>query len=91
MATVVIMESFIDDHIDPAGWYPCDSGKEPSSSLYYGEYDNYGPGANTSQRVKRKGFREIHDPKEAARFTVGQLIEGELWLNSTGVPYKSGL
>ncbi|KAJ4912968.1 Pectinesterase/pectinesterase inhibitor 18 [Raphanus sativus] len=91
MATVVIMESFIDDHIDPAGWYPWNEDKERLSTLYYGEYNNYGPRANTSQRVKWKGFRAIQDPKEAARFTVGQLIDGELWLNSTGVPYESGL
>lgn len=51
MATVVVMESFIDDHIDPAGWYPWDSGKELSSSLYYGIHV---PGTNTSQRVKQK-------------------------------------
>ncbi|KAL0834736.1 hypothetical protein Bca101_086625 [Brassica carinata] len=91
MSTVVVMESFIDDHIDPAGWYPWDIGKEPSPSIYYGEFDNYGPGANTSERVTWKGFRAIQDPKEAERFTVGQLIHGELWLNTTGVPYETGL
>ncbi|XP_013654104.2 probable pectinesterase 56 [Brassica napus] len=91
MSTVVVMESFIDDHIDPAGWYPWDIGKEPSPSIYYGEFGNYGPGANTSERVTWKGFRAIQDPKEAERFTVGQLIHGELWLNTTGVPYETGL
>ncbi|CAF2071006.1 hypothetical protein HID58_041531 [Brassica napus] len=90
-STVVVMESFIDDHIDPAGWYPWDIGKEPSPSIYYGEFANYGPGANTSERVAWKGFRAIQDPKEAERFTVGQLIHGELWLNTTGVPYETGL
>ncbi|KAF2586927.1 hypothetical protein F2Q70_00034944 [Brassica cretica] len=31
MSTVVVMESFIDDHIDPAGWYTCCAGYMPCS------------------------------------------------------------
>ncbi|KAG2304863.1 hypothetical protein Bca52824_033514 [Brassica carinata] len=91
MATVVVMESFIDDHIDPAGWFPWDNDRERLSSLYYAEYNNKGPGANTSERVKWKGFRVIRNPKEAENFTVDQLIRGSLWINSTRVPYEKGL
>ncbi|XP_006282354.2 probable pectinesterase 56 [Capsella rubella] len=91
LSRVVFMESFIDDLIDPAGWIPWDSDITRLSTLYYGEYENTGPGADTTKRVQWKGFRKITDPKEAANFTVGELLEGHLWLNSTGVPYDIGL
>ncbi|KAF3573245.1 hypothetical protein F2Q69_00063519 [Brassica cretica] len=80
----VIMQSFIDNHIDPAGWFPWD-GDFALSTLYYGEYANNGPGADTSKRVKWKGFKVIRDSKEADKFTVAKLIQGGLWLKPTGV------
>uniref|UniRef100_A0A1J3DV23 Pectinesterase n=1 Tax=Noccaea caerulescens TaxID=107243 RepID=A0A1J3DV23_NOCCA len=86
----VIMQSFIGDHIDPAGWFPWD-GEFALSTLYYGEYVNNGPRADTSQRVKWKGFKVIKDPKEAEQFTVAKLIQGGLWLKPTGVTYQEWL
>lgn len=85
------MESFIDDLVDPAGWIPWDSEISRLSTLYYGEYENNGPGADTTKRVQWKGFRKITDPKEAENFTVGKFLNGDSWLNTTGVPYDSGL
>ncbi|CAH2038243.1 unnamed protein product [Thlaspi arvense] len=86
----VIMQSFIADHIDPAGWFPWD-GDFALSTLYYGEYANNGPGADTSKRVTWKGFRVIRDSKEADQFTVAKLIQGGFWLKPTGVTYQEGL
>nr|AFC98398.1 pectin methylesterase [Lepidium sativum] len=86
----VIMQSFIDNHIDPAGWFPWD-GEFALSTLYYGEYANNGPGAGTSKRVTWKGYRVIKDSKEAAKFTVANLIQGGLWLKPTGVAFQEGL
>ncbi|CAH8251952.1 unnamed protein product [Arabidopsis lyrata] len=86
----VIMQSFIDNHIDPAGWFPWD-GEFALSTLYYGEYANTGPGADTSKRVKWKGFKVIKDSKEAEQFTVAKLIQGGLWLKPTGVTFQEWL
>ncbi|CAA7050416.1 unnamed protein product [Microthlaspi erraticum] len=86
----VIMQSSIGDHIDPAGWFPWD-GEFALSTLYYGEYANNGPRADTSQRVKWKGFKVIKDPKKAEQFTVAKLIQGGLWLKPTGVTYQEWL
>ncbi|KAL1202322.1 Pectinesterase/pectinesterase inhibitor 18 [Cardamine amara subsp. amara] len=86
----VIMQSFIGDHIDPAGWFPWD-GEFALSTLYYGEYANNGPGADTSKRVNWKGFKVIRDSKEADQFTVAKLIQGGLWLKPTGVTFQEGL
>ncbi|EOA40074.1 hypothetical protein CARUB_v10008769mg [Capsella rubella] len=86
----VIMQSFIDNHINPAGWFPWD-GEFALSTLYYGEYANTGPGADTSKRVTWKGFKVIRDAKEAEQFTVAKLIQGGLWLKPTGVTYQEWL
>ncbi|CAH2038203.1 unnamed protein product [Thlaspi arvense] len=56
LSTVVVMLSFIDDLIDPAGWFHWEDDKEPRlSTLFYGEYENNGPGADTTKRVKWPG------------------------------------
>ncbi|EOA22887.1 hypothetical protein CARUB_v10003619mg [Capsella rubella] len=88
---VVIMQSFIDDFIDPGGWIPMNNDVGRLSTLFFGEYENKGPGADTRRRVKWQGHKLMTDSKEASKFTVTSLINGELWLNSTIVPYEEGL
>ncbi|XP_010496744.1 PREDICTED: pectinesterase/pectinesterase inhibitor 18-like [Camelina sativa] len=88
---VVIMQSFIDDLVDPQGWAPWDNNTRRLSTLVYKEFENHGPGADTSNRVTWPGYKAVNDPKEATKFTVTNLIEGDLWLNYTGVPYEKGL
>ncbi|CAN7132562.1 hypothetical protein HID58_029632 [Brassica napus] len=90
-STVVVMQSLIDDVIDPAGWAPWDNDKGRLSTLFYGEYQNSGPGAGTVKRITWKGFKVITDPEEAEQFTVGKLLQGQSWIRSTGVPYDEGL
>ncbi|XP_057718438.1 pectinesterase-like [Arachis stenosperma] len=86
----VYMKSFIDDLVDPAGWLEW-NGTFALDTLYYGEYQNRGPGSNTSARVKWPGYRVITNSTEASQFTVKQFILGDEWLNSTGVPFFTGL
>ncbi|XP_057498614.1 pectinesterase-like [Actinidia eriantha] len=86
----VFMQSYIGDHIDPTGWSVW-SGDFALKTLYYGEYMNNGPGAGTSKRVKWPGYRVITSAAEAMKFTVAQLIQGGVWLKSTGVTYTEGL
>ncbi|KAG6429546.1 hypothetical protein SASPL_107598 [Salvia splendens] len=61
------------------------------STLYYGEYMNFGPGGSTRKRVKWPGYHIITGTNVASRFTVGSLIAGRAWLPSTGVPFTAGL
>ncbi|CAH8255167.1 unnamed protein product [Arabidopsis lyrata] len=92
LSTVVFMESYMDDLIDPTGWTPWNSSTTRRlSTIFYGEYRNKGPGANTNQRVDWKGFKVITDPIEAGKFTVGEFINRDSWLNATGVPFYEGL
>ncbi|GLJ09568.1 hypothetical protein SUGI_0112020 [Cryptomeria japonica] len=86
----VIIQSYLGDLIQPAGWYEW-AGNFALDTLYYGEYKNYGPGAGTANRVKWRGHHVIRTSGEASRFTVGQFIQGNSWLPSTGVQYSSGL
>ncbi|KAL0754764.1 hypothetical protein Bca101_092432 [Brassica carinata] len=70
--------SAIDDLIDPAGWAPWDNDERRLSTLFYGEYQNSGPGAGTVKRVTWKGFKVITDPKEAEQFTRYERVAKEL-------------
>ncbi|MCL7021525.1 hypothetical protein MKW94_016569 [Papaver nudicaule] len=59
--------------------------------LYYGEFANWGPGSNMSGRIDWQGYHVISNPLDAMNFTVGLFIQGDEWLNSTGVDYTLGL
>ncbi|KAK6260269.1 hypothetical protein SCA6_014743, partial [Theobroma cacao] len=86
----VIMRSYIDDSVDPAGWLEWNA-TFALSTLYYGEYLNRGPGSNTSARVTWPGYRVINSSTEASQFTVGTFIQGNEWLNSTNIPFSLNL
>ncbi|KAJ1402382.1 Pectinesterase, catalytic [Sesbania bispinosa] len=86
----VYLKSYMEDLIDPAGWLEWND-TFALDTLYYGEYMNRGPGSNTSARVKWPGYRVINSSTEASQFTVGQFIQGNEWLNSTGIPFFSEL
>ncbi|XP_050366532.1 pectinesterase-like [Argentina anserina] len=86
----VFMRSNIDDVVDPVGWLEW-NGSFALSTLYYGEYLNRGNGSTTTKRVTWPGYRVINSSTEASQFTVGPFIQGNEWLNSTGIPYFAGL
>ncbi|XP_058079334.1 pectinesterase/pectinesterase inhibitor PPE8B-like [Magnolia sinica] len=86
----VFMQSYLDSVIEAEGWLEWE-GDFALTTLYYGEYRNYGPGAGLSGRVKWPGYHMINDSAEANKFTVAQFIDGNLWLPETGVKYTSGL
>ncbi|GAA0151115.1 esterase [Lithospermum erythrorhizon] len=85
----VVMKTFLDGLINPAGWLPW-SGNFALSTLYYAEYANTGPGSSTSNRVKWGGYRVI-GASDANQFTVGNFIAGSSWLKASGVPFTAGL
>ncbi|KAK4396794.1 Pectinesterase 2 [Sesamum angolense] len=87
----VVMQSNIDGAISSRGWVEWPgTGGSTYKTLYFAEYENMGPGAATSGRVKWPGFRVIGTP-EASKFTVANFISGNSWLPSTGVTFVSGL
>ncbi|WVY98264.1 hypothetical protein V8G54_030415 [Vigna mungo] len=86
----VYLKSYMEDLIDPEGWLEWNE-TFALDTLYYGEYMNKGPGSNTSARVTWPGYRVINSSTEATQFTVAQFIQGNDWLNTTGIPFFSGL
>lgn len=86
----VFMQSFMDSFINPAGWHDW-NGTFALSTLYYAEYNNRGPGSNTTNRVTWPGYHVITNATTAANFTVSKFIMGDYWLPQTGVPYTGGL
>ncbi|KAL1215887.1 putative pectinesterase/pectinesterase inhibitor 45 [Cardamine amara subsp. amara] len=85
----VVMESTIEDVIDPVGWLRWQETDFAIDTLFYGEYKNKGPSGATVSRVKWPGFRVINK-QEAMKFTVGPFLQGE-WIHERGSPVKFGL
>ncbi|CAL0320219.1 unnamed protein product [Lupinus luteus] len=84
----IVMESEIGDIIHPDGWVPW-AGNFALDTLYYAEFNNTGPGANTNARVNWVG-RKVINKEEAAKFTVGSFLNGT-WINGRGVPAQMSL
>ncbi|VVB13267.1 unnamed protein product [Arabis nemorensis] len=89
-STTVIMKSFMDGFIDPKGWLPW-TGDTAPDTIFYAEHLNSGPGASTKDRVKWRGLRTFLTKNVANKFTVKPFIDGNKWLPTTKVPFKSDL
>ncbi|KAL6519248.1 hypothetical protein OROGR_018568 [Orobanche gracilis] len=87
----VVMQTEITDVIHPKGWYRWNNSDYGLDTCFYAEYKNTGDGANTTNRVKWKGFRVLAGDDEAEAFTVGKFVSGEEWIPMTGFPYFLGL
>ncbi|KAL0739749.1 hypothetical protein Bca4012_081262 [Brassica carinata] len=77
----VFIKTSLDSLIDPRGWLEW-NGKFALTTLFYGEFQNTGPGALTSRRVTWPGFRVIRSATEALQFTVDSFIAGSSWIPS---------
>ncbi|XP_006349542.1 pectinesterase/pectinesterase inhibitor PPE8B-like [Solanum tuberosum] len=81
LSRTVIMESYIDNLIDPRGWVEWIESTNKSvvsRRPYYLEYKNRGPGAVTKGRVTWASVTT--DPDIASNFTVRQFIKGDEWI-----------
>ncbi|KAK8709823.1 hypothetical protein V6N13_060825 [Hibiscus sabdariffa] len=83
-ATVIIMQSQIDDIIQPEGYIPMDGAKGLKTGFYV-EYGNRGPGSNTEYRVRWPSIQHL-DETEIKKFTPGPYLESETWIPDTGIP-----
>ena len=85
----VYLESYIGNFIDPAGWMQLsidgDDDDQSLDTLYFGEYDNHGPGSSTDYRVTWPGYH-VMDFFDARNFTVEEFITGADWLGFTPFP-----
>ncbi|KHN39570.1 Pectinesterase 3, partial [Glycine soja] len=90
-STTVIMQSDIGSFLKPVGWMSWVPNVEPVSTIFYAEYQNTGPGADVSQRVKWAGYKPTLTDGEAGKFTVQSFIQGPEWLPNAAVQFDSTL
>ncbi|KAA8514779.1 hypothetical protein F0562_017958 [Nyssa sinensis] len=88
-STTVYLQSMMGSLIDPKGWLPW-TGNTAPDTIFYVEFQNFGPGASTKNRVKWKGLKNITS-KQASKFTVTSFINGNKWISAAGVTYKPGV
>ncbi|XP_022764679.1 probable pectinesterase/pectinesterase inhibitor 47 [Durio zibethinus] len=85
----VFMQSYMGNLISPPGWLEW-NGTFGLDTLSYGEFGNYGPGADTSKRVKWPGY-SLLNATQAMDFTVCNFTMGDTWLHQTDIPFSGGL
>ncbi|KAF8117550.1 hypothetical protein N665_0009s0072 [Sinapis alba] len=86
----VIMQTYIDGFIEPAGWDKSSDREFALKTAYFAEYNNYGTGSNTTNRVTWPTYHIINTTI-ASKFTVSSFIDGDSWIPQTNVPYIAGL
>ncbi|KAL1832561.1 hypothetical protein ACET3Z_002212 [Daucus carota] len=86
----IVMQSFIDSNIAPDGWSPW-TGNFGQDTCYYVEYQNRGPGSDTSKRVAWKGIQKNVSPQVISQFTAASFFQGDAWIPVAGIPYDPGM
>ncbi|KAG9132091.1 hypothetical protein Leryth_023695 [Lithospermum erythrorhizon] len=89
-ATVVFMESNLENIIDPQGWEPF-TNQPITSTIVFGEYKNFGYGSILDKRVNWAKPGGSMTRLQAEKFTVRNLIQGNDWLSATGIPFDLDL
>ncbi|KAG8378398.1 hypothetical protein BUALT_Bualt08G0133300 [Buddleja alternifolia] len=89
-STAVFLQNWMDNLINRKGWLPRGD-LTPAKTIFFAEYNNSGPGANTSDRIKWPGVRTNLSYDEANEFTVKSLINGDQWLPSINISFNLGL
>lgn len=90
-ATTVIMSSYIGPFLQENGWKSWVSGEDPPSTIYYGEYNNTGPGSSVEKRVNWTGYKPAMTQAEALKFSAESFIQASAWLPATNVAYDPSL
>ncbi|ESQ55858.1 hypothetical protein EUTSA_v10024582mg [Eutrema salsugineum] len=83
----IIMNTEIDDVIDPEGWLKWNE-TFALNTLFYSEYRNRGRGSGQARRVRWRGIRRMSD-RDAKEFSPGNFLRGNAWIPQTRVPYNA--
>lgn len=73
----VFIHSFLEDLITPQGWMPW-TGDFALNTLYYGEFENSGPGSNLTQRVP---WSSQVPAEHVSTYSVQSFIQGNDWIH----------
>ncbi|CAE6193568.1 unnamed protein product [Arabidopsis arenosa] len=83
----IIMNTEIDDVIDPEGWLKWNE-TFALNTLFYTEYRNRGRGSGQGRRVRWRGIKRISD-RVAREFAPGNFLRGNTWIPQTRIPYNA--
>ncbi|CAN7112501.1 unnamed protein product [Brassica rapa subsp. narinosa] len=72
-ATVLVMETYLGDMVEPRGWIAWNK-EAPPTTLRYGEFKNSGPGSGLGSRVNWTGYEPSMTEEEAQKYTVDIFI-----------------
>ncbi|PNY12698.1 pectinesterase [Trifolium pratense] len=88
----IIMDTFIDDLIQPDGYLPWQTefGFSGMDTCFYAEYHNYGPGSDKSKRVKWAGIWNLNS-KAAHWFAPSKFFHGGDWIEDKGIPFFASI
>ncbi|KAG0601267.1 hypothetical protein M758_11G097300 [Ceratodon purpureus] len=84
----VFMKTYMTNVINAAGWVDWNGTNFALATLYFAEYQNFGPGGNFTNRVS--WATNITDPEVAAQYSIS-FISGAQWLPQTGIPFSSNI
>ncbi|OIW18170.1 hypothetical protein TanjilG_31290 [Lupinus angustifolius] len=81
----VFINSRMDEIVTPQGWSPWT--EAPLKTLYYGEFENSGPGSDLSQRVP---WSSKIPSKHVLVYSVENFIQGKSWIPPSLLSSKVG-
>ncbi|KAJ7516628.1 hypothetical protein O6H91_22G065300 [Diphasiastrum complanatum] len=82
-STTIFMQTYMEALIEPQGWLPW-NGTFALSTLFYGEYNNSGPGSNCSSRVTWSTQLNLTNVQP---YSVQNFIQGSTWLPLTNFSF----
>ncbi|KAI8932077.1 hypothetical protein NX059_010964 [Plenodomus lindquistii] len=81
-SVVVYMNSYIDKHINSAGWTVWQTNDPRTSDVTFGEYNNFGPGS-WQATTQRASFATNLSADQAANYELAKVIGDTSWLDMT--------
>ncbi|KGO76096.1 Pectinesterase, catalytic [Penicillium italicum] len=81
---VVYMNSYLDQHINPAGWQVWSTSNPQTDYVTFGEFNNTGPGSWSSSRAS---FATNLTETQAEAYTLSNWVGGTSWLDMDAYNY----
>ncbi|KAF4556487.1 Pectinesterase-like protein 3 [Elsinoe fawcettii] len=87
LSTVVYMNSYLDSHINSAGWNIWSTSSPQTDGVTFGEYNNTGPGS-WQQGTARASFATNFSASQVAPYTLANWISDTSFIDQTAWNYK---
>ncbi|KAK3637774.1 hypothetical protein LTR56_011980 [Elasticomyces elasticus] len=85
-STAIYMNSYIDKHINAAGWQVWQTNNPQTSDVTFAEFNNTGPGS-WQAGTARASFATNITATQASQYTLGSWIGDSSWIDMTAYNY----